>query len=304
MHHTKTPNRLFSEEPRDGDHMPVAAQPFLKWVGGKRHLLRALLPRLPSSFGVYWEPFVGAGALFFAIAKSVADARLSDSNDDLVNAYTMVRDHPRELVENLERHAVAHSKQYYLEVRKQPVADMTAIEQAARFLYLTKASFNGLYRVNRNGDFNAPFGDRTADDIADDTHILVASQALRNTAVAACDFSAIHPGSGDLVYCDPPHDGQFSRYTAAGFGTTDQERLAEKARQWTEQKIHVMMSNTDSPLIRKLYDGWCVSEVTRPNLVNSDLGGRGPTVELILTNYDHGATTIAKWEQPQLEMAC
>ena len=275
-------------------------RPFLKWVGGKQYLLPEILKRLPPKVGNYWEPFLGAGAVFFGLANMAKQAVLSDINADLVNAFVAVRDHPNDLIGHLREHVGAHSKQHYLEVRQRPSVPLSCARSAARFIYLNKAGYNGLYRVNRQGDINVAFGRHPNPNICDVNRIGVASAVLRHATLRTGDFTEIVPTGGDFVYCDPPYHATHNRYTAFPFNAEDQHRLADTVRQWAEQGVNVMVSNSDAPLIREIYEGFRFSTVKAPRLVNLDVTKRGLVPELIVTTYDHGIPDPLTWQQPRL----
>lgn len=270
------------------------AVPFIKWAGGKRSLLPHLAPHFPGEIGTYWEPFLGGGAVFFAFAKRIRRARLSDSNAELVVTYRMVKERLPELLAKLKRHERQHQrrkgrkyadgKTYYLKVRASQPQD--EVEVAARFIYLNRTCFNGLYRVNRKGDFNVPEGSYSKPDIVNEQRIEAASQALTNATLQIGDFSRITPSKGDLVYCDPPYDGTFASYRPEGFNGDAQERLRDAASKWADDGATVVLSNADTPAMRALYadQPWTLHEATAPRAINSNGRGRDPVPELIITN--------------------
>ena len=194
--------------------------PFLKWAGGKRRVLPHLKSLVPSRFRRYWEPFLGGGALFFAMSgEMTSGAYLSDVNLDLILSYRAVRDRPSALMGLLSEHVSLHSKEYYLRVRElSPIDDL---EAAARLIYLNKTCFNGLYRVNRVGRFNVPVGSYPFPRVFTRENILSASSALGPVSLSVQDFSDVSPGPEDLVYADPPYHGAFSKYSASGFSQDD-----------------------------------------------------------------------------------
>jgi DNA adenine methylase len=165
----------------------VKSQPFLKWAGGKTQLLDELLKRVPKAYNTYYEPFIGGGALFFAI--SPAKAVIADINDDLVNVYNVVRDNPEELLNALSKYV--NEKDFYYEVRSQDQNTLTPLERAARLIYLNRTCFNGLYRVNKSGQFNVPFAAYKNPNIVQTERIMAASNALNDTEVFNASFEQV-----------------------------------------------------------------------------------------------------------------
>ena len=266
------------------------AAPFIKWAGGKRSIIAELIGRLPETFNRYWEPFVGGGALFFGIHDLITEGFLSDSNLDLTIAYNVVKLDPPALIGELERHAKNHNETYYYRIRGQHGLQ-DPVDVTARFIYLNKTCYNGLYRVNKKGEFNVPMGSYVNPEIVGRENILLCSAALQKAKIEYREFDAIDPAPGDFVYCDPPYhpvnSTSFTKYTKLAFGEKEQERLRDFALRLHRQGIQVMLSNSDTPLIRHLYQGaiWHMATVQVPRIVNSKPEGRGAVSELIITNY-------------------
>lgn len=271
-----------TEEPR----------PFLKWAGGKGQLLEQLKPLLPHTpWRRYFEPFVGSAALFFALRP--AEATLSDVNRELIDCYVAVQKHVERLVFALERHE--YDEQLYYEVRKQDPADLDLPTRAARTIYLNKTGYNGLYRVNRAGRFNVPFGRYTnpgfrSPDSVD--NLRACSRALRTAKLAVRDFGQVvrHARRGDFVYFDPPYvplseTSAFTSYAAAGFGPAEQARLAEVVGELSDAGVLVMLSNSDTPMVRTLYAKYRIDVVTASRSINSRATGRGKVHEVVVRNY-------------------
>ena len=238
------------------------AKPFVKWAGGKRKIVYLLRLRFPNGFpnktATYWEPFVGGGAVFFAIADQIEHAVLSDKNVELMTTYRVVKSYLPELVDQLEFHARKHSelgRDHYYSVRDQSPRSDVCI--ASRFLYLNKTCFNGLYRVNKNGTFNVPMGDYTNPNICDKKTLCAVSEVLKRAEIRSGDYTnecVVYPNEGDFVYCDPPYDKTFTQYVSDGFGRSDQELLFAQATKWA-RKANVMVSNAQTDMIKCIWGG-------------------------------------------------
>lgn len=275
---------------------PAAAMPFVKWAGGKRTLIPAIAQHFPNEVQNYWEPFVGGGAVFFTFAGRIERAMLGDTNEDLAITYQVVKDDVEALVERLSEHERAHrrrsgrkykdGKTYYYRVRDEEPAE--ALDVAARFIYLNKTCFNGLYRVNKAGKFNTPEGKYKNPDICNADRLRRASKALAKAHIVLGDFSKTQPGPGDFVYCDPPYDGCFTGYQAAGFNADEQRRLRDAASQWRQDGATVVLSNADTPEMRRLYADWRIEVATAPRNINSNADGRGKAAELIIVGCADG----------------
>ncbi len=271
----------------------VAARPFLKWAGGKAQLVPEILQRIPSDIATYYEPFLGGGAVFFALRP--ARAVLSDINPDLINAFEVVRDKPTELIESLSKHR--HSKSYFYKLRG---ADRSAdfwvnsdVDKASRVIYLNKTCYNGLYRVNSRGEFNVPFGDYQNPKIVDDENISACSAALQSAEIVNEPFESIadRVTEGDFVYCDPPYvpasrTANFAGYTKEGFPDEMHRRLAEFCRVIDRKGARFLLSNSDTPLTRELYAAFHVETVEAPRAINSKADRRGRVTEILVRNYE------------------
>jgi DNA adenine methylase len=265
------------------------AQPFLKWVGGKRSLMTELKARLPTSFEQYFEPFVGGGALFFELAGQLTTAHLSDTNIELIIAYTVIRDNLDTLLVELRKHEANHSKTHYYEIRDMVSNDPVKI--AAWLLYVNKAGYNGLFRVNRKNGFNVPFGRNPSANIVQEANLRACAQVLKKVTLTYQPFDKIDPKAGDFVYFDPPYapstETSFDGYSSAGFSEKDQCRLADFATKLHRRGVNVMLSNSDVPFVRELYKAkhFKIHEVMAPRFVNCKPEGRGGAAEVIVTNY-------------------
>lgn len=290
-------------KPAPADHSDLAPRaahalgdgPFLKWAGGKRQLLPNLMRRVPDlarGGGRYFEPFVGGGALFFALAQTgrlpKGAARLSDINGELITTYRVVRDDVEGLIQKLRAHE--NTEEHYYGVRAQDPRHLSATERAARLIYLNKTCFNGLFRENSRGEFNVPFGRYARPCICAEDTLRAASAALRDVAIEVASFeeTAQLARPGDFVYCDPPYapvsrTASFTRYSAGGFDEVAQARLALVAALLAERGVNVMLSNSVAPLVRELYASFhIVEEVQATRAINSRADRRGKVGELIL----------------------
>lgn len=269
-----------------------APAPFLKWVGGKRQLVPQILAKLgPTYLGTYLEPFVGGGAVFFALAERnrVWRAVLSDTNDELMTAYRSVRDEVELVIAKLRTYE-NHPDHFYA-VREQDPAKLLPAERAARLIFLKRTCFNGLYRVNAKGRFNVSFGRYANPTLCDADGLRAASRALRCADLRACDFaiSLEEARAGDVAYCDPPYvplsaTSSFTSYTRDGFASGDQVRLRDLARAAKMRGVHVVLSNSGAPLVRELYrDGFTCTEILATRAVNCRADRRGAITELLIT---------------------
>lgn len=263
------------------------ARPFVKWVGGKRQLVDAIRAQMPAAFGRYFEPFVGGGALFFAVRPETAS--ISDANERLVRTYRAVRDNVESVIGMLETYP--YDLAFYESMRELDVDSRTDAEVAAWFVYVNRAGFNGLYRVNRAGKFNVAFGRYTNPTICDAENLRACSRVLQGVDVSCYDFvDAVGPAkSGDFVYFDPPYvplnaTSSFTAYQADGFGPDAQCRLRDLAEELVERGVHVLLSNSSAPLVRDLYSGpgFEIVEVDATRAVNCRTDRRGAVKELLI----------------------
>lgn len=268
------------------------AKPCLKSVGGKTVLLPEILSRLPAKIKTYYEPFFGGGAVFFALAAEGRFERavIGDANGDRMSTYSALWLNVDAVIRELKQHV--YDEQRYYEVRAQDPAKLSVEAAAARHIYLNRTCFNGLYRVNKKGLFNVPFGRYTNPTICDEENLRAVSATLRKTnpGIAWLDFEkTVHVTKrGDAVYFDPPYvpvseTANFTGYTAGGFGEIDQIRLRDLAMTLDARGVHVLLSNADTPLVRDLYRGFLVESVQAPRRVNSKGGKRGNVGELLIS---------------------
>jgi DNA adenine methylase len=265
---------------------PECARPFLKWVGGKRSLLPVLLERLPGRLSSYHEPFVGGGALFFALraAGHREPAYLSDANERLVVTYRAVRDDVEALIDVLGFHAERHDPEHYRRARVELSSEADPVKLAALLVYLNKTCFNGVYRVNKANQFNVPLGTLDGSNVVDAENLRRASAALQGVTIEHRDFTALSPAKGQLVYLDPPYDRAYTSYTANRFGEELQASVAELARRIDGACGHFLASNADTALIRSLYTGFTIEEVSATRSVSRSGHQRGRVGELLISN--------------------
>jgi len=269
----------------------VTARPFTKWAGGKTFLLPEILKRLPAKINTYYEPFVGGGAVFFALAseRRFKRAVIGDANEELMNLYATIRQSPHELIAFLD-HGFAQDEKSYYKIRANGPKASATLARAARTLYLNKTGFNGLYRVNKKGVFNVPWGRQEGRGLLDEENIFACCDALCRATLTSLDFEkTILPAKrGDVCYLDSPYlpvsvTANFTTYTAGGFGLSDQTRLRDVAKKLDARGVRVLLSNSDTPLTRKLYRGFKIEEVQAPRRVNSKGGKRGNVGELLIS---------------------
>lgn len=270
---------------------PVLARPLIKWAGGKASLLPEILSRLPEKINTYYEPFLGGGAVFFALAaeKRFDRAVLLDVNADLITTYSAVANDLENVIRRLKHYAKGHCEMQFYAVRKLDPKKLNPAERAARFIYLNKTCFNGLYRVNKKGEFNVPFGSYKNPMICDEENLQAVSSVLSKVTIAAHDFGAVSLARrGDAVYCDPPYaplseTSNFTSYTAGGFGAQEQTRLRDFAKKLDAQGVRVLLSNSDTPFVREIYKGFRIEEVRARRSINSKGGKRGEVGELLIS---------------------
>jgi DNA adenine methylase len=263
-------------------------KPFLKWAGGKSRLVPILRQCVPENYGRYFEPFLGGGALFFDLLP--ANAVLADSNYELVHCYKTVRNWPGEVIECLSTLTV-NSSEYY-RIRATNPETLTDVARAARFIYLNKTCFNGLFRVNKQGLFNTPFGQYKTVALADSKNLVAVSVALKNADLRCEDYSTVTGSvvAGDFVYMDPPYlpvgrYSDFKRYTKQQFYEWDHEKLAEVFRLLTSKGCYVLMSNSFHEKISTLFADFNQKTVLVPRFINCKGYGRGSVKELLISNY-------------------
>ncbi|MBN1679742.1 MAG: DNA adenine methylase [Anaerolineae bacterium] len=274
----------------------IPAKPFLKWAGGKSQLLAQYARFFPTEpMRAYFEPFVGSGAVFFHLRERALFEQytLSEINTELITCYEAVRDHVGVVIERLAEHNAHHSRDHYYAVRaldRDPAWPTTpSTERAARLIYLNKTCYNGLWRVNSKGYFNVPMGRYKNPDIFNESRLRAASRALQHVTVAARPFEAVldHAGPGDCVYFDPPYvplsaTANFTSYAADAFGEHQQRQLAGVFAALAARGCRVLLSNSDTPLVRDLYAHFQIETVEARRQINSKAGKRGTIHEVLV----------------------
>ena len=276
-------------------------RPYLKWAGGKRQLEGEILPKCPSKFNTYYEPFVGAGAILFALHPDRAD--INDLNDQLCLTYMTIKDDVTELIKKLEEHKCNNSKEYYYSLRekdREPDFDTcSTVDKAARLIYLNKTCYNGLYRVNSMGHFNTPYGRYETPAIFDE-EVLLAIHKYFNTAnitIRNMSFekAVADAEKGDFVYFDPPYDSpnctNFTGYQAGGFDHEKQTLLKEVMDDLTDRKVKCLMSNAATDFIINLFkektrNKFKIETVSANRMIGSNLDSRGKVDEVLIRNYN------------------
>ena len=234
-----------------------SAKPVLKWAGGKSQLLDELLSREPKSYGKYIEPFIGGGALFFALNSK--SAVIADSNPELINLYKVIASDVESLIKELKTHK--NDEDYFYEMRGIDETKLTPIQAAARTIYLNRTCFNGLYRVNKSGKFNVPFGSYINPKICDESNLYQVSQSLQGKTIVCGDYKKVlrdHAKSGDFIFLDPPYlpiseYSDFKRYTKDQFYEDDHKELAEEVNRLCDLGCHVVLTNSNHHLVHELY---------------------------------------------------
>jgi len=267
------------------------ASPIVKWVGGKTKLLSELTRRMPPRYRRYYEPFVGGAALFFRVAPE--RAVLADVNADLIGLYQAVATDVGSVIRRLQHHRDAHDERHYYDMRTRwndRDSSWNVADRAAAFIYLNKTCFNGLWRVNRAGDFNVPIGRYTDPPICVPEALRAAQVALADADLRNVDYreAVADAGRGDFIYFDPPYDpvtptANFTSYTSGAFNADDQRELAETARKLVARGCHVMLSNSDTPFVRSLYRGFKIDRVKCSRAINSNASKRGDVDEVIVS---------------------
>ena len=272
-------------------------RPFVKWAGGKSQLLKNLEKHFPETFGTYYEPFLGGGAVFFYLVhkRHRFNAVLSDINGELIKAYRIIKEQVEDLILQLENHREQYKinpKKYYYHVRNdyEPSDD---VERTARLIFLNKTCYNGLYRVNKKGKFNVPFGQYKNPKICDKKNLLTVSKVLQwsNAKLLAADYqeSTKDAEKGDFIYFDPPYQpvsstANFTSYTQSGFSKEEQERLGRWFSELDQRRCQILLSNSDTQEVRDIYDGYDIQTVKALRAISCKGNSRTGHTELIIHN--------------------
>jgi len=286
----KTVKKASNKEKKESLETP--GHPFLKWAGGKRQLLIQIQKYLPNSFQTYIEPFVGAGALFFHLKPS--PAILIDINGELINAYTIIKQNPKELIESLKKHQ--NNAEYYYKVRDVDLTEdyhhWNAVERASRTIFLNRCCYNGLYRVNSKGHFNVPFGKYENPKFCDEPNLLAVHNLLQQVQLYNASFETClnYAKAGDFIYFDPPYvpiskTSSFTGYTQEDFHEEDQVKLKQIFDELHTRGCKCMLSNSKSDLIIDLYKDYKIVPLEAKRAINSVASKRGTIQELLIMNY-------------------
>lgn len=277
--------------------MSVEIPKFLKWAGGKTQLVNQYKPLFPKKFNRYIEPFLGSGAIFFYIIQNYEPSEiiLSDINKELIDTYNIIKDDVERLIVELKQHKEYHTnegKKYYLTIRGVDSKKLPKLERAARFIYLNKTCFNGLYRVNSKGKFNVPMGSYKNPDIIQEEKLRKVSELLQNVKIKSMSFEKVVSlaKKEDFVYLDPPYyplkKGQsFTTYSKDNFLEEEQRNLLDAYNKLHKKGCYIMESNSDTDFIKELYSNYNIHYVQATRMINCNGDKRGKINELVITNY-------------------
>ena len=275
----------------------IKGKPFVKWAGGKRQIMPEIKKYVPENYDTFYEPFVGGGAVFFELAPK--KAVLNDYNSELMNVFECIKDEDKfdKMCTELNHHEANHSEEYYYQVRNidrdvKKYNKLADYKKAARTIYLNKACFNGLYRVNSKNEFNVPFGKKEKVNTYEGQNLGVVHCILNfnDIKLLSTDFEeAVKDAKkGDFVYLDPPYDSDtstFNDYTENGFNKDEQRRLALLFKELSDRGCFVMLSNHNTILVNELYKDYNIHVISAKRNINSNGKKRGKVEEVIITNY-------------------
>lgn len=269
--------------------------PFLKWVGGKRQLMPAIIEIVPKKITRYYEPFIGGGAVLFEMQPT--KAVINDFNEELINVYKVIKNNPKELISDLKTHI--NEAEYFYEIRgldrNEEYKNLSKVKRASRVIYLNKTCFNGLYRVNNSGEFNTPFGKYKNPNIVNDITINAVSKYLNSNDIKIIngDFEDALKNirKGAFVYFDPPYhpvsaSSNFTGYIEGGFGIEEQHRLKKLCDKLNKKGVNFLLSNSATPFILDLYHEYDIKFVKANRSINSDAKKRGEVDEVLIRNYE------------------
>lgn len=274
-------------------------KPFVKWAGGKRQIIDKLKEYVPDEYDTYYEPFISGGALLFELSPK--KAVINDLNEELMNVYNCLCNEEKfkKMCNLLNHYEAEHSEEFYYEIRnkdknKNAYNRLSDYTKAARTIYLNKACFNGLYRVNSKNEFNVPFGKKTKINTYEGSNLITVSNYLtmNDIKIQSVDFeeSLKTAKKGDFVYIDPPYDSDtstFNNYTEDGFGKEEQRRLAQVYKDLDKRGVYVMLSNHNTTLINELYKDYHIHIIEAKRNINANGKKRGKVEEVIITNYEN-----------------
>lgn len=279
-------NSVFDFKTETAAGVSKKAEPFVKWAGGKQAIVAQLVQHFPKSYNRFFEPFLGGGAVFFATQHP--SAVISDQNEWLIDTYKAVRDDWLSVAKKLDR--ISNTKENFLRIRSVSPNSLTIVDRAAHFIYLNKTCFRGLFRVNRKGQFNVPYGAYNRR-YYDPKNLEAAAFALSRATILRCDFeeTILSIDSQDFCYFDPPYYklggfSDFNRYTAGQFTERDQVRLASLCNELTERGVRWAVSNSDTPFIRSLYKSYRQIPINARREINLNSQNRD-IAELLILNY-------------------
>ena len=270
--------------------------PVVKWVGGKRQLITEIDKYIPSHFSTYYEPFLGGGAVFFYLQPK--KAVVNDINKELINLYQVIQDNVEELIEDLKKHK--NEPDYFYSIREldrdlEVYKKLTPVERASRIHYLNKTCYNGLFRVNSQGQFNVPFGRYKNPNIVNKTTLRAVSNYFNSAKITfkCCDFEEALKGArkGSFVYFDPPYDpvsdtSSFTGYDKGGFDRQEQIRLKKLCDKLNRRGIKFLLSNSETEFILDLYRDYKIEIVQAKRSINSKGNKRGEVNEVLVMNYE------------------
>lgn len=267
----------------------------IKWAGGKKQLLEQFEKFFPRKIEQYFEPFVGGGTIAFYLLKTHPEIKkiyISDINEELVLTYNVVKNNIEELITLLKDYKIKHNKEFYYKIRAEDTKKLTAVQIVARFIYLNRTCFNGLYRVNSKGQFNVPIGSYKNPTICNEEDLREISKLLKKDDIKVAQFydAVKNAKKDDFVYFDPPYyplklGKSFTTYTKDNFLEKEQEKLAELFKELDKKGCKVMLSNSDTEFIKKLYEGYKINFVKATRMINCDATKRGEINEVVITNY-------------------
>lgn len=274
----------------------VLAAPVLKWVGGKRQLMKEIQDVLPKTYTTYYEPFIGGGAVLFELQPN--KAIINDINEELINLYNVIKDDVELLIEDLKKHE--NTSEYFYNIREQDrnreeYEKLSKIQKASRIVYLNKTCYNGLFRVNKAGEFNSPFGKYKNPNIVDEVTLRAVSKYFNKVDIKImnCDFeqSLKNIRRGAFVYLDPPYDpvsssANFTGYDKGGFNRDEQIRLKNLCDKLDRKGVKFLLSNSATEFIKDLYKDYNIKVVKAKRAINSNGNARGNVDEVLVRNYE------------------